>query len=132
MQAEVLVKTLCPDAKDPALCEAVIGTHWSLLGLTIYPQFFDAGPLCKELGVCFNARGGDLVKEWTCEMCVGGIQGLARIVMNIIPDIVDFLKVVSIMSFKVLFHEIAWAFCAQMEAKPTSAAGILKSFQMLL
>jgi hypothetical protein len=93
MQVDTLVNTLCPDAKDPALCEAVIGAHWSLLGLTIYPKFFEADALCKELGVCMDSKSVIPVKEWTCEMCVGGIQGLARLVMNMIPDIVDFLKV---------------------------------------
>jgi hypothetical protein len=90
LQTEALIGTLCPGAEDPAICEAVINTHWALIGLAVYPAFFEPNAICGTLGIC-----NSLVKEWTCETCIGGIEGAARIVMNLAPEIMDFLKVCS-------------------------------------
>jgi hypothetical protein len=93
LQTEALIGTLCPGAEDPAICEAVINTHWALIGLAVYPTFLEPNAICGTLGICSR---NSLVKEWTCETCIGGIEGAARIVMNLAPEIMDFLKVHSI------------------------------------
>ncbi len=91
-QAAFLVATLCPEAEDPALCEAVVGTHWAVIGLAMYPTFLEANAVCAALGSC-PATKRNLVKEWTCEDCTGGIASIADVVVASVPEIIEFLKV---------------------------------------
>jgi hypothetical protein len=90
-QTAFLVETLCPNAEDPALCEAVIGVHWAVIGPAMYPTFLEANSVCSTLGACSAAR--NVVREWTCEDCTGGISGIADVVVASIPEIIEFLKV---------------------------------------
>jgi hypothetical protein len=85
------VSTLCPSYEDPALCEAVVGVHWAVIGLAVYPTFFEGNMVCGELGSCPAKK--NLAKEWTCEECTDGIAAIADIVQSVVPEIVEFLKV---------------------------------------
>jgi hypothetical protein len=87
------VESLCPSADDPAICEAVLSTHWAVIGQAIYPVFFEANGICTALGACTANKKKDVVKEWTCEDCTNGIAGIADIVGSLIPEITEFLKV---------------------------------------
>jgi hypothetical protein len=90
IQAETLVSAICPDAEDPAFCEAVLGIHWGVIALAMYPTFLEPNSVCGTLGACAKR---DLIKEWTCEDCTGGIASIADVVVAAVPDIIEFLKV---------------------------------------
>ena len=95
--------TLCPTYEDPALCEAVISTHWAVIALAMYPTFFDPKAICVALQACPALRR-NLVKEWTCEECANGIRNMGPYLETLIPDIVDFLKASTVLSLKKKNH----------------------------
>ena len=87
VQAGALVEALCPQADDPALCEAVLSVHWAVIALAMYPTFIEPNSVCGSLGAC------QAMREWTCEDCQNGIAALGDIIVEAIPDIIEFLKV---------------------------------------
>ena len=99
LQAIVLYETLCPSAGDPAVCQSIISTHWVVIGLAMYPTFFDANTICTTLQACPGAVRRSM-REWTCEECTGGIEDMGGILVGQIPDIVDFLKVILVYNCK--------------------------------
>jgi hypothetical protein len=95
IQSGALIEAICPQTDDPARCEGLMTDFWPVIGKTMYPVFIEGGSLCGAIGVCLKKR--DLVKEWTCEDCVTGINDIGGIITSeeTIMAVMDFLKVIA-------------------------------------
>ena len=93
IQMAALISAICPETDDPGRCEDLMYEFWPVIGTTMYPVFIEGESLCGALGVCFKRS---LVKEWTCEECIKGINDIGAIITaeETIVAVIAFLKVI--------------------------------------
>ena len=65
----------CPAQADPEACNALVDTWWAIMASILYPTFMDPLTLCQFGEIC-DMR---IVKEWTCEECIGGVEFAAGV-----------------------------------------------------
>jgi hypothetical protein len=97
IQTGALIEAICPQTDDPARCESLMTEFWPKIGLAMYPVFIEGESLCGAggLGVCTKRR--NLVREWTCEECVKGVNDIGGIITTeeTIAAVIAFLKVIT-------------------------------------
>merc|ERR1719228_2503447 len=93
VQTELLVAILCPQAADPAECDAAIRGYWSGIATAMYPVFLEANSVCSQLGVC-KKNLKTLMTGPTCDECTGSIAQVATVIESEaqIAEIIAFLE----------------------------------------
>jgi hypothetical protein len=97
IQTGALIEAICPETDDPARCESLMTDFWPVIGKTMYPVFIEGESLCGAggLGVCTKRR--NVVREWTCEECVKGVNDIGGLITTeeTIAAVIAFLNVIT-------------------------------------
>merc|ERR1712088_200993 len=64
-QTGILISQVCPQAAEPAACEAAFVQWWGDMANCLYPAFIGAGDACERLGLC---KVKSFLGDWTAIM----------------------------------------------------------------
>eukprot|EP00092_Neocalanus_flemingeri_P007530 GFUD01008128.1.p1 GENE.GFUD01008128.1~~GFUD01008128.1.p1 ORF type:complete len:209 (-),score=58.78 GFUD01008128.1:88-651(-) len=69
-QMTILKSAGCTVTADPEACITLVDTWWGVMASILYPSLMVPKDLCMGNGAC-EAR---IVREWTCDECLGGVE----------------------------------------------------------
>merc|ERR1740131_205301 len=73
-QVEILKAEACATQADPAACNDLVDTWWTIMASILYPSLIVPADFCVYLGNCqqrdWRLRSGD----WTCQDCTNGLE----------------------------------------------------------
>merc|ERR1719400_188205 len=83
-QTGILISQVCPQAAEPAACEAAFVQWWGDMANCLYPAFIGAGDACERLDLC---KVKSFLGDRTCDDCTAIMTRVAEFMQQ--PETID-------------------------------------------